>query len=127
MEKKFNHDSNDFIEAFGLDKSEMVDAVEIGFRNHLINGKSLSVSMLQVIEKIKGKKPTEDDIKLMCAGMMLSQSLISIKDTGLGTLLKKALGNSKSDLPFTADDLMKSVRDELNGNSNKKGPKSDQN
>jgi len=114
--KKINHDSKDFVTALGIDKNDIIDAVETGFKMHMTEEKPLSECILEVAKKLKkGRKPTDNDLKMFSAGMVLSTALSSVRGEPLGALLKSMKKRQDNDLAFTTDDLLKSIRDEMDG------------
>lgn len=120
-------DSKNFIEALGLNKKEIIDLVEVGFRDHVIHGKPVNEAILNIIKKIKDSDPSKDELKMFACGMLLSQSIAGTKNVNVGSLLDAILNRNKKDpsidLPFNAADLSKSIREELEGSKDKKSNK----
>ncbi len=114
--KKIDHDSKDFVTALGIDKNDIIDAVEPGFKMHVKDEKPLSECILEVVKKLKkGRKHTDNDLKMFAAGMVLSTALSGVRGEPLSALLSSMKKRQESDLAFTADDLLKSIKDEMDG------------
>jgi hypothetical protein len=112
---EYNHKNPDFIQALGLNKDELFDIGRIGFEMHVLNLRPVSECIM--VESMKNDKSTE--LKIFAAGMIFSQVMIALKDKEASKDLMKSIvkvhASSKSNLPFTTEDLMKSIRDEMDG------------
>lgn len=116
MAKKINHELKDFIAALGINKDEIISAIEPGFTMHMTDGKPLSECILEIVKKLKkGRKYTDSELKMFSAGMVLSTALSGVKGEPLSAFLKSMKKHHNSDLSFTSDDLLKSIRDEMDG------------
>jgi hypothetical protein len=106
---KYDHSNRDFMAALGLDKDELFDLTRIGFELHVIEGKSVSECILAMVQQMKANGA--DELQIFSAGMVFSQLLGGMKDKDKFKLLRSSIKDAT--LPFTAQDLMKSIRDEL--------------
>lgn len=109
--EKYNHNDSDFMRALNLDKDELMDMAKIGFEMHMIEGKPISKCILAMVDAMK--KDMANELKMFAAGMVFAQVLSVLKDKDHSKLLKRSI--VRKDMPFNAEDLMKSIRDELDG------------
>lgn len=121
--EKFNHDDSDFLTALGLDKEEIMKICQLGLNLHLLKGLSKSkciVEMTKAIKK-KGMNMLDDDIKMFAVGMVFAETLSVMKrKNDMSGIMKDTISRIKKYMPFTADDVRKSIKDELESKSKKK-------
>lgn len=115
---EYNHNNPDFIQALGLNKDELFDIGRIGFEMHVLELKPASECILKMVESMKSDKSSE--LKIFAAGMIFSQLMIALKDKDnskdlLKSIVKVHASSAKTSMPFNTEDLMKSIRDEMDG------------
>jgi hypothetical protein len=113
--ENFNHKHSDFIKALNLDKDEILQIVKNGIKIHIIDGEPISKCITEMVKEMKGSQPS--DVKFVVVGIIFSEIISTMK---LKTSIKDIMGSTiiNEVLPFNADDLRKSIRDELDSRSN---------
>ncbi len=120
---RFKHELDDFAKSIGLDKHEINELVKRGMTMHLIEKKSNSEVMVELIKEMKkthsekypDENPTDLELKIMSVGMLYIQALTDASN--MVKMMAAAIpGNGLSDLLKTLKGEAPEIKTEKSGN-----------
>lgn len=126
---EFNHKNIDFLASLNLKEfeSQITGLIRDVLMDHVLNGATLSKCAITMAAKLGIPNPTVNDLKLLAAGVLLGQTVSQLKEKMVDDLLSGKINapdllakeTEEKDLPFTSDDVMRSIKDELDAKENK--------
>lgn len=126
---EFNHKNIDFLASLNLKEfeSQITGLIRDVLMDHVLNGVTLSKCAITMAAKLGIPNPTVNDLKLLAAGVLLGQTVSQLKEKMVDDLLSGKINapdllakeTEEKDLPFTSDDVMRSIKDELDAKENK--------
>lgn len=126
---EFNHKNIDFLASLNLKEfeSQITGLIRDVLMDHVLNGATLSKCAITMAAKLGIPNPTVNDLKLLAAGVLLGQTVSHLKEKMVDDLLSGKINApdllakeaEEKDLPFTSDDVMRSIKDELDAKENK--------